>query len=144
MESSAALRAGEASDDALVTQPSIDSPMQDFRKLLVWQKNRALVADIYRVTAGFPADERFGLTSQMRRAVVGIGAAIAEGCGRGSKKDTSRFFQIAFGSTTELLHHLITALDLGLLTQDQFEALDEKLLEARKMLASLMKRIRET
>ncbi len=118
--------------------------MQDFRKLLVWQKNRTLVADIYRATSNFPADERFGLTSQMRRAVIGIGAAIAVGCGRGSRKDTSRFFQISFGSTTELLHHLITALDLGFLTQGQFDALDKKLLEVRKMLASLMKRIRET
>jgi four helix bundle protein len=118
--------------------------MQDFRKLLVWQKNRALVADIYRATAAFPSDERFGLTSQMRRAVVGIGAAIAEGCGRGTRKDTSRFFQIAFGSSTELLHHLITAMDLGFLTQDQFGTLDAKLLEVRKMLASLMKRIRDT
>src|SRR5687768_5009420 len=103
--------------------------MQDFRKLLVWQKNRALVADIYRATATFPADERFGLTSQMRRSVIGIGASIAEGCGRGSRKDTSRFFQIAFGSSTELLHHLITALDLGFLTQEQFDSLDGKLLE---------------
>jgi|SRR5687767_2128143 len=118
--------------------------MQDFRKLLVWQKNRLLVAAIYRATASFPADERFGLTSQMRRAVVGIGAAIAEGCGRGSRKDTSRFFQIAFGSTTELLHHLITSLDLGFLNQEQFQMLDGRLLEVRKMLASLMKRIRET
>ena len=116
--------------------------MQDFRKLLVWQKNRALVAEIYRVTKVFPAEERFGLTSQMRRAVTGVVAAIAEGCGRGSRKDTSRFFQIAFGSTTELLHHLITALDLGFLSQEQFQAVDQQLLEVRKMLASLMKKIR--
>ena len=116
--------------------------MQDFRNLLVWQKNRTLVADIYRATANFPADERFGLTSQMRRCTVGIGAAIAEGCGRGSRKDTLRFFQIGFGSSTELLHHLITSLDLGFLNQQQFEALDQTLLEVRKMLASLMKKIR--
>src|SRR5687768_8417280 len=116
--------------------------MQDFRKLLVWQKNRTLVADIYRATAHFPSDERFGLTSQMRRAVVGIGAEIAEGCGRGSRKDTLRFFQIAFGSSTELLHHLITSFDLGFLTSDQFETLDQKLLEVRKMLANLMKKLR--
>src|SRR5687767_5582659 len=103
--------------------------MQDFRKLLVWQKNRTLVADIYRATAPFPAEERFGLTSQMRRSVTGIGAAIAEGCGRGSRKDTLRFFQIAFGSSTELLHHLITSLDLGFLSNEQFQALDQRLLE---------------
>lgn len=116
--------------------------MQDFRNLLVWQKNLSLVVEIYRVSGSFPVEERFGLSSQMRRAIVGVGASIAEGCGRGSRKDTLRFFQIAFGSTTELLHHLVTALDLGFLTREQFADLDAKLLGVRKMLASLMKRIR--
>lgn len=97
---------------------------------------------IYRTTATFPADERFGLVSQMRRSVTGIGATIAEGCGRGSTKDTLRFFQMAFSSATELLHHLITALDLGFLTQDQFDVLDEKLEEIRKMLAGFMRKLR--
>jgi four helix bundle protein len=117
--------------------------MQDFRNLLVWQANRALTVQIYRATATFPADERFGLTSQMRRACVSIGAGLAEGCGRNTIKDTLRFFQMSFASATELLHHLITALDLGFLTQEQFHVLDQKLLEIRKMLTSLMKRLRD-
>lgn len=116
--------------------------MQDFRKILVWQANREFTITVYRATTKFPADERFGLTSQMRRAVVRIGACIAEGCGRRTTKDTLHFFQMSFSSATELLHHLITSLDLGFLTQAQFDELDTKLLEIRKMLASLMKKLR--
>jgi four helix bundle protein len=116
--------------------------MQDFRKLKVWQANRQFTVDLYQLTSRFPADERFGLTSQMRRAVVSIGACLADGCGRGSTQDTSRFFQMAFASTTELLHHLITAKDLGFLDEESFARLDQRLLEIRKMLASLMRKLR--
>ena len=116
--------------------------MQDFRNLKVWQANRELTVQIYRVTANFPAEERFGLVSQMRRAVVRIGACIAEGCGRRTMKDTGHFFQMSFSSATELLHHMITSLDLGFLDEAQFSALDSKLLEIRKMLTSLMKRLK--
>jgi four helix bundle protein len=89
--------------------------MQDFRKLRVWQLNRELTVEIYKATADFPRDERFGLTSQTRSAVVSVGANIAEECGRGSRADTLRFLQIAMGSSVELLHHLITSSDLGFL-----------------------------
>ena len=116
--------------------------MQDFRNLRVWQKNRAFTLDIYRATAVFPADERFGLTSQMRRCVIRIGACIAEGTGRKTRKDTLHFFQTSFSSATELLHHLISALDLGYITQAVYDELDRKLEEIRKMLSSLMKKLR--
>ena len=116
--------------------------MQDFRNLLVWKANREFTKAIYRATASFPKDERFGLTSQMRRAVIRIGACIAEGCGRKTIKDTLHFFQMSFSSATELLHHLITSADLGYLNGTQFEELDSKLEEIRKMLASLMKKLR--
>jgi four helix bundle protein len=96
----------------------------------------------YEVTATFPNAERFGLTSQMRRAVVSIGANIAEGCGRATVPDTLRFFQTSFGSCTELLHHLITASDLGFLSAEQFAELDERLESVRRKLAKLMKRLR--
>ena len=116
--------------------------MQDFRNLKVWQANRKLTVLIYRATADFPSDERFGLISQMRRAVIRIGACIAEGCGRRTIKDTGHFFQMSFSSATELLHHLITSLDLQYLSQDRFDELDGKLLEIRKMVTSLMKRLK--
>ncbi|MEX2179503.1 MAG: four helix bundle protein [Gemmatimonadaceae bacterium] len=116
--------------------------MQDFRKLEVWQLNRQVTVEIYRATAAFPATERFGLSAQMRSAVVSIGSNIAEGCGRGSTADTLRFFQMAFGSTTELLHQLITSGDLGFLAEDQLRHLDAGLETVRRKLAALMRRLR--
>src|SRR5688572_21964817 len=100
--------------------------MQDFRKLRVWQMNRELTVQVYQTTARFSRDERFGLTAQMRSAVVSIGANVAEGCGRGSRPDTIRFLQIAFGSSVELLHHFITSADLGFLPPEDFAVLDRK------------------
>ena len=117
--------------------------MQDFRKVKAWQANRLLTVRIYRVTADFPREERFGLTSQMRDAAISIGANIAEGCGRGSAADTHRFFQMSFGSAVELLHHLITALDLGYLTQEQYDSLESDLGAVRRMTAGFMKRLKE-
>jgi four helix bundle protein len=65
--------------------------MQDYGKLVVWQKAHALTIEIYRITTNFPKEEMFGLTSQMRRASVSIGSNIAEGCGRGGKSELGRF-----------------------------------------------------
>ena len=116
--------------------------MQDFRKVKAWQANRLLTVRIYRMTAAFPREERFGLTSQMRDAAISIGANIAEGCGRGSSADTHRFFQMSFGSAVELLHHLITALDLGYLTQEQYGSLEAELSSIRRMTAGFMKKLK--
>lgn len=116
--------------------------MQDFRNLRVWQQTRELTRLVYTVTATFPATERYGLSAQMRSAAISIGANIAEGCGRGSSQDTARFLQVSFGSSTELLHHMITALDLGYLTRDAFDAMESRLDPVRRMLARLMSRLR--
>jgi four helix bundle protein len=117
--------------------------MQDFRNVRVWQANRELTVMVYKATADFPAAERYGLTAQMRGAVVSIGSNIAEGCGRGTRADTVRFFQMSFASTTELLHQLITSLDLEFLARDQFDVLDARLDSIRRMLARFMKRLRD-
>jgi len=116
--------------------------MQDFRNLQVWQLNRHLTADIYRITSTFPREERYGLTSQMRRAVVSTGANIAEGCGRASTQDTIRFFQMAFGSAVELLHHLITSNDLGFLSNQDLVRLDKDAELIRRKLARLMSKLK--
>jgi four helix bundle protein len=76
--------------------------MQDFRNLKVWQKSHALTIEIYRATEAFPGNELYGLTSQIRRSCVSIPANIAEGCGRNSDPEFSRFLAIAMGSATEL------------------------------------------
>lgn len=75
-----------------------------FECLEVWQMLRELVKDVYQVIAIFPQDERFGLTSQIRRSSVSVSSNIAEGSTRWSKKDQSRFYEIAFGSLIEALN----------------------------------------
>ena len=117
--------------------------MQDFRNLEVWQLNRRFTVNVYRATDAFPRDERFGLTSQMRRAAVSIGSGIAEGCGRGSNADTLRFLQMSFSSSMELLHQLITAHDLGFLPDDTLSSLDKELETIRRKLARFMRKLRD-
>ena len=97
--------------------------MKDFRQLKVWEKAHGLTLEIYKATLVFPADERFGLTSQMRRCSSSIGANIAEGCGRSSDGDFCRFLEIAMGSVTELDYHLLLARDLGYLNISAYELL---------------------
>jgi four helix bundle protein len=112
--------------------------MQDFRKLIVWQKARELArqidAELPRIAAAKPA-----LATQMERAAESIGANIAEGCGRESKADFRRFLTMAIGSTTELENHLIRAHDKGFLSAERYAALVEATIEVRKMLHGLRK-----
>jgi hypothetical protein len=71
--------------------------MKDFRDLKVWERAHRLTLDVYPITTGFPREERFGVTSQIRRCSASIGANIAEGCGKRGNGDFQRFFQIASG-----------------------------------------------
>ncbi len=80
-----------------------------YQDLVVWQKGMDFVESVYRVTAGFPGDERFGLTSQLRRAAVAIPSNIAEGQGRQAKGDFARFLRIAQGSLREAETQLFIA-----------------------------------
>ncbi len=116
--------------------------MQNFRDLAVWQKGHALTLGVYELTRSFPADELYGLTAQMRRASAGIGANIAEGCGRGSDADFARFLQIAMGSASELEYHILLARDLGLVDAPDHGRLTEQVIEVKRMLASLIKKLR--
>lgn len=115
--------------------------MKDFRTLSVWQKSYELTLLIYRSTRSFPKEELFGLTSQIRRAASSIGANIAEGCGRNSNGDFSRFLQIAFGSANEFDRHLILARDLDLLSEENFVMLNDRVDEVKKMLGSLIRKV---
>ena len=89
--------------------------MQHFRELKVWQKSHALVLNLYQLTKRFPADERFGLTSQLRRAAVSVPTNIAEGTKRLGKQDYARFLNIAEGSLSETEYLLTLSCDLGYL-----------------------------
>lgn len=90
-----------------------NKPAKSFEDLLVWQEAHQFALSIYHFTQGFPQEEKFGLTSQMRRAVVSVAANIAEGFSKHSKTDKLRYFNIAQGSLEETHYHLILARDLG-------------------------------
>lgn len=116
--------------------------MKDFRSLTVWESSHRFTLAAYAATKLFPKEELFGVTSQLRRAASSIPANIAEGCGKNSDPDFARFLQIAFGSACEVEYHLILSKDLGYLTSEQFSSLTAELLSIKKMLVSLIKKIR--
>ncbi|MGA9994068.1 MAG: four helix bundle protein, partial [Pyrinomonadaceae bacterium] len=89
--------------------------MRDFREFKVWVKSHDLTLEVYKVTAAFPKEELYGLTSQIRRASASIPANIAEGCGRSGNPELCRFLQISMGSASELEYHLLLAHDLKFL-----------------------------
>lgn len=84
-----------------------------FEDLTVWQKAHQMVLGVYRITRGFPAEERYGLSSQMRRAAVSVPANLAEGFKKRGVRDKLNFYNIAQGSLEELRYYLILAKDLG-------------------------------
>lgn len=110
--------------------------MRNYEDLQVWQKAHDLTLEIYRDTRSFPSEERFGLTSQIRRSCSSIGANLAEGCGRRSDAEMARFVQIAMGSGAELSCHLRLARDLGFLSAESFEAARSELNAVMRMLSS--------
>jgi four helix bundle protein len=116
--------------------------MKNFKTLLVWQKSHAIVLRLYKVTASFPKEELYGLTSQIRRAAASIPANLAEGCGRDTQAELARFVHIASGSAVELEYHVLLAHDLGLIDQPTFTELDANINEVKKMLAGFAKTIR--
>lgn len=116
--------------------------MRDFKTLKVWQKSHVLAVSLYRVTGNFPKEEIYGLASQVRRAAVSIPANIAEGCGKDSEAEFDRYLQIAGGSASELGYHLLLCHDIGLLRSQDCESFGEKVSEIKKMLTTLLKKIR--
>lgn len=116
--------------------------MKNFKDLKVWQKSHSLTLTVYKATAAFPKEEVYGLTSQIRRACASIPANIAEGCGRGSEADFSRFLQIAMGSASELEYHLLLSHDLGLLKDDAYQQMENDVCEVKRMLAVFIKKLR--
>lgn len=87
--------------------------MQDYRNLTAWQRAHQLTLEVYRLTRSFPDHERFALTSQLRRGAGSIAMNIAEGAGRRSAADFTRFLDIAAGSASEVQYQLMLAVDLG-------------------------------
>ncbi|MCG8585293.1 MAG: four helix bundle protein [Pirellulales bacterium] len=115
--------------------------IRTFRDLVVWQKSMAMVKDMYRVTSAFPSDEKFGLTSQMRRCAVSIPSNIAEGYGRQSTTDYVRFLRIAVGSLYELQTQVEIAAMLSYVPQGEQVNIQDRLQEIERMLTSLVRKV---
>jgi four helix bundle protein len=108
----------------------------------VWEKAHRLTLDVYEVSKVFPRDEMFGLTSQMRRSSALIGMNIAEGCCRKGDAEMGRFLQIAMGSASELEYQFLLAQDLEYLRNPDYERLISQVEEVKKMLSSLMQKVK--
>ena len=91
-----------------------------YHKLQVWHLAKDLVIAVYKVTKGFPAEEKFGLVSQLNRAAVSVASNIAEGSGRTSRKDQAHFTQLAYGSLMEVACQLEIACDLQFLVEKEY------------------------
>jgi four helix bundle protein len=101
--------------------------IKGYKTLLIWQVGMDLVEQTYQMSESFPPQERYGLTSQMRRAAVSIPSNIAEGYRRKSNADFIQFLRISFGSASELETQMLIALRLGYISQNQLKNLDELL-----------------
>ena len=110
---------------------------------MVWEKSHRLTLEVYKETGGFPKNELYGLTSQIRRASASIPANIAEGCGRFGDGEFGRFLQIASGSASEVDYHLLLARDLEYCSGSVYERLRTQVAEIKRMLASLIRKIKE-
>ena len=115
--------------------------MHDFRRLHVWQRSREFAVVISMLTRGFPRSDRGVVAGQLRRSALSIPANIAEGCGKSSRKDVIRFFQIASASALEAETHLLVASDLGYLSAKAREHSLAEVQAIQKMLGGLMRRV---
>lgn len=116
---------------------------QNYRNLIAWQKAMDLVEEVYRLSALFPPDELYGLTSQIRRAVVSIPSNIAEGQGRNSTNEFHRFLNIAHGSLRELETQLAIAVRLNYVPGESIHSADELCQEAGRLINGLLKSLRQ-
>ncbi len=116
--------------------------MRDHTKLRAFELADELVVTVYRMTARFPKEELYGLTSQMRRAAISIPSNIVEGCARDSQADYLRFLYIAFGSLRELHYQLNLSKRLCFLHNEDLSLIEPKVIEAEKVLNGLIRALR--
>jgi four helix bundle protein len=113
---------------------------RDFRTVKAWERSHRLVLDVYRLTASFPREEAYGLTSQIRRSASSIPTNIAEGCGRGGG-DLVRFCRIALGSASELEYQLMLAHDPEMLSLEHYDQVAPQVEEVKLMLSGYIEKL---
>jgi four helix bundle protein len=121
-----------------VTQTQI----RDYKDLVVWQKGMQLAKDVYQLTQSFPAEEKFGLVSQMRRAVVSVPSNVAEGQARNTTGEFVQFVSHAEGSLAELDTQIRLSIELGFCREATVKSIQELIIEEQKMLKSLRRSLK--
>lgn len=117
--------------------------MQDYKKWIIWEKAHSLILNIYSATDTFPDREKYGLTSQLRRAALSIVLNLVEGAGKDSNKAKANFINIAYASAGEVEYLIFLCNDLQLLPETEYLALSEEIKVLKKMIYSFHKKIKE-
>ena len=112
--------------------------LKSFKELTVWQKAYTLCLDVYRVTTGFPAEEKYGLVSQVRRAAVSVPSNIAEGYGRKTTGEYVQLLHVAYASLCELETQILLAVDLGFLKPERSQPLRDGVGDVERLLKALI------
>lgn len=115
------------------------SEIKTYKDLIVWQKSIALVSDVYKLVRSFPDDEKYGLSSQIKRSSVSVPSNIAEGYGRSSRKNYIQFLRISRGSLFELETQILIGKKLNFINNS--EEIDNTITEISKMLNSLISKL---
>ena len=108
----------------------------NFLHLEIWKRSRKLVKEIYSITKSFPSEEKFGLTSQIRRCAVSVPSNIAEGCGRGTTPQLIHFLDVSIGSLCELETQIYLSYDLAFISRERTKELSKEVTEIRRMTQS--------
>ncbi|MFK5972427.1 MAG: four helix bundle protein [Flavobacteriaceae bacterium] len=114
--------------------------MHNFQELIIWKKAMKVTVDVYRLSAKFPKEEKYGLTSQIRRSAISVPSNIAEGAGRNSNKEFRHFLGISSGSANELHSQLLLSNRLDLVSNEEVSPIIDQLVEVQKNNYSLIKK----
>ncbi len=115
--------------------------MRDYKKLIVWERAHLLAVNVYKITKRFPKEELYGITSQIRRAVISIPTNIVEGSGRQTSKEFSRYLSIAAGSASEVEYLIMLSKELAFINEQESNPLLTEIDEIKKMLHSFQIKI---
>jgi len=117
--------------------------IKNFIDLDAWREGHKLVLEIYKITNNFPNEEKFGLTSQIRRCTVSITSNIAEGFSRKTNKDKIKFYIITLGSLTELQNQIIISKDLGYITKSKYDDIYNQIIKIQKITNGLIRYLKK-
>jgi four helix bundle protein len=129
-------------EEVLVERAATQTQIRDYKDLVVWQKGMQLAKEVYQLTQSFPAEEKFGLVSQMRRAVVSVPSNVAEGQARNTTGEFVQFVSHAEGSLAELDTQIRLSIELGFCREATVKSIQELIIEEQKMLKSLRRSLK--